>query len=275
MSWRKANRPRFVWREEDPLDVFYEDWFITHVGGFLEFDDLGRWDVAMSSKREKWLKALSNVKIPDIDDYEHRYNESVRWLITRRIQHVTKIAFDEYPENEISSKTFTGARALVNLTSIHLRDKVTDPILSSLKVNCRNLEELSIVCDSVGDTTTFDAAARLVEKLPRLRDFTFTCSKRVMKNSFHEGEAVEQSSSPLLVALGQNCPLLETLDLAKYDDEGLAELVVGCRRLHTLTIDADTYGVSLIGFRTLGKSRSITTLNINTRAIHNDEHCCD
>ena len=207
----------------------------------------------MSSQREKWLEALSNVKIADIDDYLHRYNESVRWLIARRIQNVTKITFCgmDAAISQICSKSFTGARVLENLKSITLKN-CSKSILNSLKVNCPYLEEVSIEFKSVRFSSSYDAAASMVQNMPRLRCFTFTTT------------AEQNASSPLLLALAQYCPLLESLHLDKYNDEGLSELVAGCPKLHTLTIDANAYEVTLAGFRALGRSRSITTLNLNT-----------
>ena len=256
-------------------DVFFKDWFIHLVGGFLSFHDLSRWDVAMSSsQREKWLKSLSNVKIPKIDEYHHTHNETIRWLISRRIQHVTKIRFSKKDRSPICGRTFTNASILTNLKSIIAVSSIfdsfsiTDSYLASFKVNCRNLEEVKIECDGVGNSLSFVAAADMVQKLPRLRCFTFTRDDNCM-NDVAEGSSIEQSSTPLLLALAQYCPLLESLHLAKYNDEGLAELVAGCPKLHTLTINADTHQVSLAGFRALGRSRSITTLNINTYVIDN------
>ena len=259
-------------RYED--DVFLEDWFIVLVGGFLGLKDLGRWDVAMCSQREKWLKGLSNVKIAGVDEYSHR-NESVRWLISRRIRHVTKIVLGEILPNRneiILSRTFSGARALVNLKSMVLDIYSKDSIMDSIKVNCPNLEELHIeYCtlgfEDIGMSSFAAAAARMVQKLPRLRCFTFTSDNCGWIDNSDEAVSIERSSTPLLLALAQYCPLLESLDLFKYNDEGLAELVAGCRKLHTLTINADTRGVSLAGFRALGRSRSITNLAIHTYAI--------
>ena len=253
-------------RDED--DVFFKDWFIALVGGYLWLDDLGRWDVAMCSRRGKWLEGLSNVKIAMIDEYHHCYNESVRWLISRRIQQVTKIKVDIwYGRKQISSRTFSGARALVNLKSIIIKKCNTDSIMDSIKVNCPNLEEVHIEYDTDGDMTCFiAAAARMVQKLPRLRCFTFTA------DYCYEPSIIEQSSTPLLLALAQYCPLLESLNLVRYDDAGLAELVAGCPKLHTLTINADMRGVSLAGFRALGRSRSITNLTVHTYVLDKVAH---
>ena len=268
----RFHRSRFARQcDEEAAEVFYEDWCVALVGGFLSLEDLGRWDVAMCSRREEWLQTLSTIKIADVDDYCHRRNESVRWLISRRIHHVTKITIGEDCESEICSKTFFGARVLANLKSINVKNGITDGILDSFKVNCQNLEEVHIACDSIGNSTSFTAATRMVQKLPRLRCFTFTCTESFLDDDLHEDieSPIVHSSTPLLLALAQYCPLLESLNLVRYDDEGLAELVAGCKKLHTLTIDADTYGVSLLGFRALGRSRSITTLYVNTRAINN------
>ena len=244
----------------DEENVFFKDWCISYVGGFLDFEDLGRWDVAMSSKRKKWLQGLSNVKIQGIDDYEHRCNESVQWLISRRTQHVSTISFCYKDDaiNQICSKTFFGAHVLTNLKSIDLKSCVTDSILDSLKVNCCNLEKLLYV--QVDESSSYAAAVRVVQKLPRLRSFAFT------------GEAPSgQSPKPLVLALAQHCPLLESLDLAEYNDEGLAELVAGCPKLHTLTIkDCDALDVTLAGFRVLGRSRSITTLTLSIDSIREE-----
>ena len=261
-------------KRHDEDDVFYEDWCIALVGGFLRLEDLGRWDVAMCSKREKWLVGLSNVKIAGVDEYSHR-NESVRWLISRRIRHVTKIILGEIRPNRneiILSRTFSGARALVNLKSMVLHIFSKDSIMDSIKVNCPNLEELHIeYCtfgfDDVDMSSFIVAATRMVQKLPRLRCFTFTSENCDRNNDSVEAVSIERSSTPLLLALAQYCPLLESLNLFKYDDEGLAELVAGCPNLHTLTINADMRGVSLAGFRALGRSRSITNLTIHTYAI--------
>ena len=260
MARTKANPRKFAGRGEE--DVFFKDWFIAYVGGFLSFKDLVRWDVAMCSQRKKWLQALSNVQIVGIDVYEHRCNESVRWLISRRIQHVTNITYGEGSKRIIRSKSFAGARVLANLTSITLYH-ISDSILTSLKVNCPYLEEVSIECESVGESSSFAAAARMVQNLPRLLDFQFTRNKIEAETP----SSLHLSSTPILLALALFCPLLESLDLAKYNNEGLAELIAGCPKLHTLTINADMSGVSLAGYRALGQSRSITVLNVNTWAI--------
>ena len=239
-------------------DVFLKDWCIVVVGGFLSFKDLGRWDVAMSSQRKNWLQGLSNVKIPDIDGYEHSCNESIQWLISHRIQCVTKIAFlhKEDAVTRLCSKTFFGGHVLTNLKSIELGNYITDSILDSLKVNCHNLEE--VVCNLMDQSNVgYAAAARMVQKLPHLRCFTYTGDT----NDYSE------SPKPFLLSLAQYCPLLETLELAKYEDEGLAELVAGCPKLHTLTIECDTSGITLAGYRALGRSRSITSLNFSTSFI--------
>ena len=118
-------------------------------------------------------------------------------------------------------------------------------------MNCISLENVEIKCDST--YVCFDAAARMVQNLPHLRCFTFThgagnCNPQLL-------------SAPLVLALAQHCPLLETLNLGEYDD-GLAQLVAGCPRLHTITIDS-AY-VSIEGCRALGTCRTITTLHLNT-----------
>ena len=245
-------------------DVFFKDWFICFVGGHLDFKDLCRWDVAMSSQRKKWLQGLSNVKIPGIDGYEHSCNESVRWLISRRIQHVSNITYDD-SFFEICSKSFTGARVLVNISSISLHS-CSVAVLNSLKVNCPYLEKVHIKTktESFNEESKFAAAARMVQYLPRLREFTFT------QDNDNLPDVIFESSSPLLHALALYCPLLETLHLAKYNDEGLAELVAGCLKLHTLTIDSDMTHITLAGYRALGRSRSITTININAWALSLD-----
>ena len=246
------------------------------VGGFLDFKDLCRWDVAMCSRREKWLEALSNVRIAGIDDYRHQYNESIRWLISRRIKHVAKITviYCYKVEHMVSGKTFSGAaKRLTNLKSFVLHTCIGyHEVLISLKVNCPNLEEVKIVSDDVGDSLSFADAAGMVQKLYRLRCFSFTMDTYEFTDNSEgsEGIPIQQSSSPLLLALAQYCPLLESLNLAKYDDEGLAELVAGCPKLHTLTIAADTSGVSIAGYRALGQSRSITNLHINTIFFFDD-----
>ena len=255
-------------REEEV--VFFRDWCIMLVGGFLDFKDLCRWDVAMCSRREKWLEALSNVRIAGIDDYRHQYNESIRWLISRRIKHVAKITviYCYKVEHMVSGKTFSGAaKRLTNLKSFVLHTCIGyHEVLISLKVNCPNLEEVKIVSDDVGDSLSFADAAGMVQKLYRLRCFSFTMDTYEFTDNSEgsEGIPIQQSSSPLLLALAQYCPLLESLNLAKYDDEGLAELVAGCPKLHTLTIAADTSGFSIAGYLALGQSRSITNLHINT-----------
>ena len=256
----------FTNKRRDLDNVFFKDWFIILVGGFLEFEDLGRWDVAMCSRREEWLEGLSNVKIADVNKYPHHRNESVRWLISRRIRHVTKIIFGKCRSSQICSRTFSGARALVNLKSIIIMECNSDSIMASLKVNCPNLEELEIVCDSVGYKSSFIAAADMVEELPRLRCLTFTRDEESLDYIFKYSERIKQSSTPLLLALAKYCPLLESLNLVRYDDEGLAELVAGCPNLCTLTINADMAGVTLAGFRALGRSR-VTSLRINTFVI--------
>ena len=255
-------------KRRDVDNVFFKDWFIVLVGGFLGLKDLSRWDVAMCSRREEWLEGLSNVKIADVDVYRHRYNESVRWLISRHIQHVTSITIGApcHRRSQICSKTFSGARALANIKSIDVQGRITDSIMASLKVNCPNLEELKIVCDSVGDKSSFIAAADMVKELPRLRCLTFTRDEESLDYIFKYSERIKQSSTPLLLALAQYCPLLESLNLVRYDDAGLAELVAGCPNLRSLTINADMAGVTLAGLRALGRSR-VTSLCINTFVI--------
>ena len=179
-------------------------------------------------------------------------------------QSVTKFSYcGDHKRTDITSRTFSGAKLLVNLKSIHLTTYVNDRILTSLKVNCPHLEEVKIECRSVGLSTTFESAARMVRGMPRLRNFTFTRNSRDLMDIVTLSP-IQQSSSSLLLALAQCCPLLESLNLVKYDDEGLTELVAGCPKLHTLTIQADLHGVSLAGFRALGASRSITTLHMDT-----------
>ena len=251
--------------------VCFKDWFIVHVGGFLSFPELCRWDTAMSSQRQKWLQALSNVKIAVIDKFDHNCNESIRWLISRRIQCVTTIIFSgkyyyRHRSNDICDKTFTNAGILSNLKSFVVTKCITDSVLTSIKRNCRQLEEVHVICDEVGDSLSFAAAADMVQKLPRLRCFTYSREEYFMK-VVADGSPIKQSSSPLLLSLAHYCPLLESLNLAKYNDEGLAELVAGCPKLHTLTINADTNELSVAGYRALGKSRSITTLKVNTYVI--------
>ena len=160
----------------------------------------------------------------------------------------------------ISSKTFCGARRLKDLKSIVLHECKSEyyaegnslsfihEILESFSVNCRSLENLEIKGDSVYQC--FDAAAHMVQMMPRLRCFTFT------HNPGHDSNP----DPPLLLALAQHCPLLETLNLGEYND-GMVQLVTGCPKLHTITIDS-AY-VTIDGCRALGQSRSITTLHLN------------
>ena len=250
--------------DDDQDDVLFKEWCIVLVGGFLSFKDLCRWDMAMCSQREKFLSALSNIKIAGIDQYPHDRNESIRWMISRHIQHVTKITFGDKPKREITGRMFSGAaKRLPNLKSMELKNCIRDGILTSLNVNCPNLEELKLECKSIGKSTTFAAAAHMVQKLSHLRKFTFTRNEFDLKDVV-QVLPMEQSSSSLLLALAQYCPLLESLNLAKYEDEGMAELVAGCPKLHTLIIEADTHECGIAGYRTLGQSRSITTLHINT-----------
>ena len=287
--------------------VLCEDWCIIAVASFLDFPSLGQWDIAMysdASHREKWLLTLEKVTITGIDEYRHHYNESIRWLISRRIKHVTNISIclqqkfhEETPSfmrrsncgcsqgivgSKICGKTFCGAHRLVDLKSIVLENKrdshtfytsngyyhepsddiyeqstrieltnVVPEILDSLSVNCKGLEHVEIKCDST--FVCFDAAARLVKNLPRLRNFTFTygvgtCNPQLL-------------SVPLILALAQHCPLLETLNLGEYHDE-LDQLVADCPKLHTITLESAYVGVN--EGRALGRSRSITTLHFNT-----------
>ena len=125
--------------------VLCKDWCIIEVAAFLDFKTLITWDIAMcsdASQREKWLLSVEKVKITGVDEFRHHYNESIRWLISRRIKHVIKISIclqQKYHEkvptrsccgctpgfvgSKICSKTFCGAHLLEDLKSIVLENK--------------------------------------------------------------------------------------------------------------------------------------------------------